>query len=532
MADTTETAVKAQLRKADRVWNDRTGWDAVYNDAYEYAIPNRKPGKTAGSKRIGMKLFDMTAPTSVMHGASTLVRQLIPPGQDPFILNTGPLVRSRLPVAQATELDRQLAVMAKQIYPFFQAGDFDAAMHTTAIDLFVGTGAIMPMRGPSIEEPLIFVNIPIDEMAIAVNAWGRVHFMSWRREAGYEEILTAWPDGNFDEDFRNKAKSDPYGPVLLYQDFYQLSNGWWRFVAYTNKSQDFIVTNTTRTKPVATPRFYRAPGEPYGRGPILMAMPTIKTANKAQEIALKGAAIQMLGIWGYRAGGTFNPDAVRVGPGEMWAMQSTGGLLGPDVSRLDPPNARMDIARMVIAGQQDQIREALLDHRIIDDGRTPASASQIAAQVHQNSQGHVGAYGSIVRELMPCVVARSIEILNDWGIMRMPLPVNELLYSVGVVSPMASALKADRLMATIQYVEMTNALFDLPHLDKVAKRQQLLDAIRLALMIDPELVPSEAEVQQAQQDENEQQAAAVAAEGAVRAAPQLVQAATQPQAAA
>jgi hypothetical protein len=68
-------------------------------------------------------------------------------------------------------------------------------------------------------------------------------------------------------------------------------------------------------------RYHRVPGEPYGRGPILLALPTIKTLNKAVELTLKAAAIQMLGIWGYRPGGSFNPDTVRLGPGEIWPMQ-------------------------------------------------------------------------------------------------------------------------------------------------------------------------------------------------------------------
>ncbi|MDZ7822572.1 MAG: portal protein [Ahrensia sp.] len=122
----------------------------------------------------------------------------------------------------------------------------------------------------------------------------------------------------------------------------------WQFAAFTEYCDEFIVSAFSKAKPIATPRFYRGPGEAYGRGPLMMALPTIKTANKAQEIASESAAIQMLGIWAYRAGSAFNPNAVKAGPGEMWALESTGGILGPDITRLDTPNARFDIAKMVI----------------------------------------------------------------------------------------------------------------------------------------------------------------------------------------
>lgn len=533
MSESTESPVAAAKRRSLRAWTDRSAWDALYTECYDYAIPNRRPGRKGRSKRLGMKIYDMTAPTSVMHGASTLVRQLIPPGQEPFTIEAGPLLKARLPEADVMQLNRQLSSASKQVHPFFKAGDFDAAMHTTAIDLFVGTGAIMPMKGPSIEEPVMFVNIPIDEIALQCDVFGRVFFVSWRTEATYEEIKRSWPNGTFSDAFNEKARNNPGQTVQLYQDFERRPDGFWRFVAYTETDCDrFIVSGITRARPIATPRFYRGPGETLGRGPLLMALPTIKTANKAQEIALKSAAIQMLGIWAYRAGGTFNPDTVRVGPGEFWPQQSTGGVLGPDVTRLDPPNARFDIARMVIGNQRDQIREALLDTRIVDDGGTPASASEIAARVQQASQAHIGAYGSLVREIMPVLVPRTIEILNEWGLVQLPLPLNELIYSVEVVSPMTQALKADQLMATVQYVELASALFATPGIDQLARRDRLREIVRHALQVDPELVPTEQEMAQAAEAQAAEQAAQVAGEAAVRAAPQLVQAANENEAAA
>ena len=526
MSASSDTPAGRQRKRADRAWNARTGWDALYTEAFDYAIPSRRPGNKNRSKRFGMKIFDMTAQTSVMHGASTLVRQLMPPGQDPFLLSAGPLLTSRLPQEQITELNRQLAAMAKHVYPWFVAGDFDAVMHTTAIDLFAGTGGILPMKGPSIEEPLKFVNIPIDELALQCDGYGDVYFVSWRTASTYETIRQTWKNGTFSEAFNSAHRQSPDTEVTLYQDFERLDNGFWRFVAYTSKCSDFIVQAFSRAQPIATPRFYRGPGEAYGRGQLLLALPTIKTANKAQEIALKTAAIQMLGIWAFRSGGTFNPDTVRISPGEFWPLQSTGGVLGPDVTRLDSPNARFDITRMVVGDQRAQIREALLDTRIQDDGGTPASASEIAAQLQQNSQVHIGAYGSCARETMPVVTARAIEILNEWGIIDMPLPINQAIYAVDVVSPMAQALKADRLMATVQYVEMMAALDQTPGLDRIARRARLQELAAAAMQVDPDLIPSAEEIAAARQAEAGERVAAIAGEAAVRAAPQLVGAAT------
>jgi hypothetical protein len=103
----------------------------------------------------------------------------------------------------------------------------------------------------------------------------------------------------FSTNFRDAAKTKPYEEITVFQDFYRLPDGRWRFCAYLEREDDFIVQETYRTQPMAAMRFYRWPGEAYGRGPVLFALPTIKTVNKAQELTLKAAAIQLLGIWGF-----------------------------------------------------------------------------------------------------------------------------------------------------------------------------------------------------------------------------------------
>lgn len=515
--------VAAHKARSDKAWADRSGWDSLYCEALDYAIPQRRPGRDPRSRRAASKIYDMTAPAAVFHGATTLVRQVIGSSQRPFTLTPGPLLRERLPARDIVVLEREMELQQRSVYPFFQAGDFDAAAHQAAIDLFAGSGYIMPMKGPSIEEPVKFIAISFDEVATARNMWGDTHLISWRCRATYDQVRETWRDGNFDDAFLQAAKGSPNREIELSQDFYKLPNGWWKFCVYAEKSQTFIHESVSRAKPVATPEFYRVPGENYGRGPLLMAGPAIKTVNTAQRIALQAAAIQMAGIWGYRAGGTFNPDNVRVGPNEFWPMHSTGGVLGPDVQRLDSATARHDVTRMVIGNLQDQIREALLDQRIVDDGGTPASASEIAARVQQGSQAHYGAFGSIMNEIMPVLVPRTMEILNEWGIIKTAVPVNRLLHEVNVVSPMAQALKADELQSMVQYVELMTGLMSNPMLPQAARTDVIEKAARQALMVTSDIVPDPAEIAASQAGQAADQVAAVAGEAAVRAAPNVVQ---------
>lgn len=519
------TPVDKQRARSRKVWEGRAGFDSIYQEAYDLVLPNRRPGGTGKIKHPTLQIFDMTGPNSAMHCAGEIQRQIFP-AATPFIAEAGPLLASRLPGDQLKVLNRALAGVANFVYPFFKTGDFDTSVHEMCTDLTIGTGVLLPMRGPSINEPLRFVCIPQDEVAVGQDAWSRVDFVSWKRMLGREAIVGAWPNGQFTDEFKREAKTRPYDEVALWQDFYRMPDGRWRFCAYLEKDGGFIVQETYRTQPIAVARFYRWPGEAYGRGPVLFALPTIKTANKAQELALKAAAIQMLGIWGFRAGGTFNPDTVRVGPGEFWPMQSTGGILGPDVQRLDPAGGRLDIARMVISNQQTQIREALLDTRVFDDGGTPASASEMALRAAQNAKVHLGAYGRLNRETVAVIVPRAMEILNEWQLLPELMSFNELLVTLHINSPMAAALKADELSASVNYWQLVAATVGPERVNEKISEARYLERARATMLVPPDIATTPAEEAAAVQANAERQAAALAAAMAEKAAPQLAAAAT------
>ena len=64
-------------------------------------------------------------------------------------------------------------------------------------------------------------------------------------------------------------------------------------------------------------RWLKAPGEIYGRGPVMKALPDIRTANKVVELVLKNASIAVTGIWQAEDDGVLNPDTVKLVPGAI-----------------------------------------------------------------------------------------------------------------------------------------------------------------------------------------------------------------------
>jgi hypothetical protein len=224
---------------------------------------------------------------------------------------------------------------------------------------------------------------------------------------------------------------------------------------------------------------------------VLTALPSIKTVNKVQELALKNFAIQMLGIWGYRSGGTFNPNTARLGPGEFWAMQSTGGMLGPDVSRLDTPMGNFNVANMVIGDLQQQIKNAMFDTRLPDYEGTPRSASEMAGRLQQRANIHIGAFGRLVNEIMPVIVPRVAEILYDFQMLPSVQQIDDLIVTVKVRSPMQAALNADRIAAIANYWDMVQAFAGPENAQLYLDRDKVIAQIGDGFQIDKDLIPDD-----------------------------------------
>lgn len=450
-------SLKDHKKRAAKAWQDRDLWQKFYDDAYEFAIPFRQPAARRGKAQQKIdRLYDATAIESAFRAAGQLHADLFPP--DFFKLAPGAVSKVGMAQADLDKLKAELGVITKLIAAFFENGEFDTASSEMCIDLLVGTGALFPLEGDA-TNPVRFVCIPFDELAIEIDAYGKVVAIYWKSKLTQRAIKNAFKDGNFPESFTRKDNM-PDEELEINQDFvFDPERKDWVFCAWLTDSEEPITEATYKTQPMAVPRYHRVPGEAYGRGPILLALPTIKTLNKAVELTLKAAAVQLLGIWGYRPGGAFNPDTARLGPGEFWAMTSTGGVLGPDVQRLDTAAGKVDVGQLITQELRLQVQSMLGDDRLPDKGATPVSATEIMARMKRIAQNYMGAWARIVNEVHPVIVRRVAEILYAQKIKGIPdLPIDTLLVKVDVLSPITAAIKAAAQSRIVDFIQLVIAL--------------------------------------------------------------------------
>lgn len=541
----------ALKRREAAAWAERDKWSAAYNDAFRWIMPFRRKAFSNAAQDLN-HLFDTTAIVSTFNGAARLHQDIFPPGQAFFRLQGGPLVKmfedGTPEGAQAREaFNAKLADLSDLLAPFFTTGEWDNACAELCLDLYVGTGVMLILPGDK-DRPVRFVTLPLEEVALEGGPYGDVSGLFWKVRMKRRAILAAFPDGEFSEAFDEAAEKEPDGEETLRQAFVldaasdhddaddppKRTHPKWRFAAWIDagESDQAIVSGSSRSKPFLSPRYWRLPGAVMGQGPAIFATPIAKTLNRTMELTLKAAAIQIVGIWGYRPGGTFNPDTARVAPGQFWPMQSTGGIMGPDVTRLDAASGRMDVSNIVLQELRAQMQQILHDERLPDSGATPRSASEVMARMSRLKQNHIGAFGRLINEIVPVVVPRVIEILYDAKLIDADLKIDQLLVALDVVSPMAQAMKADRHQPAVEALQLEGMVNGPQGPARRFKLDDMLPEIFRDAGVKPQWMRSAAELKQVDAQSAQQAQAAAVTQAALNKPKDFAEALQPPETAA
>lgn len=503
-----ETRKLKQRREAAK--KERDAFQPLIDEAYKYAIPFRRSNRDSGDgeKRVD-QVFDHTAIDSAFRFAGKIQQDLWPAGEDNFELEPGPIVTQK---ADRDALAKELEPITAVVKAFFDDGDWDMAFHEMALDLSAGTGAIL--MNPSDDSDKLWepISVPIDELILESGKNNAVSGIYWTRKMTVRELFDTWPDGNFSKTLKNLERQKATSDIEVHTDtIYDRKAKRWHLVVWCEKQDSIIHSEQTRTCPWLTPRYFRVPGETYGRGPVMLAMPTIKTLNTAARLQLQAAAIAMLGIYTAIDDGVFNPDLATLEPGAFWKVLRNGGAMGPSVSRF--PDPRLDLSNLVIKDMQMNVKATLMDQALPPDSGAVRSATEIIERVKRLASDHVGAYGRLVKEVVVPAVKRVIELAFNRALLTDTVDIDQLLIRVRVKSPIALARTAERVQKVIQWIEMVLQLAlarqNPSWADRIVKMEDALTELGRDLNVPERWIVSDNERQQ--MDERDQAAVAAAA---------------------
>lgn len=511
----TTTQLKSRREQARK---ERDSFQTMLDEAFQYAIPMRKSTRNSGTgeKRVD-QVFDSTAINAAIRFADKYQQDIWPPEQENFKLEPGPLVP---PGKERDRLAQDLHLMTTVCQSFF-IGAWNLAFHEMALDLVAGTGAILMNGSNEPGELWDPISVPIDELDLEAGPNNKVWGIFWTRKMHKRVLMATWPEGEYGEDIK-KLKDDAEVEVYIdtvWQPASQLraSAGRWHLVVWCDKQKDkAIYRSHSRTCPWLTPRYVRVPGETWGRGVAMFAMPEIKTLNTAKRLQLQAAAIAMLGIYTAVDDGVFNPDLSPLAPGMFWKVARNGGTQGPTVQRF--PDPRLDLTGLVVENMQATVKEQMMDSALPVEGAAVKSPTEILERVKRLASDHMGAFSRQIEEVTIPAVRRVMELAYDKGMLRGLPPIDQLLVKIRIKSPIALAREEARVQRIVTWLEMVTMLIANSGKPGGAERladvdEMLLDVAR-AMGLPEERLKTKDQRDQFDKDQHAQQLALAAASAA------------------
>lgn len=400
----------------------RRPWESVWQECYDHVLP-RTPG--AG----GPTLYDATAADAAEQLAASLVSQLTPAWSRWFALSPAPGVEDEAAMAPVLEQ------AADTLQQHLDQANFAVEIHQAFLDLVVTGTAVLAVeeQPPGAASAFRFVAIPLREAVLEQGPSGRLDTVYRTARLKEADIRARYPAARLPAWLTRRSSDDEEHAVPVIEATWP-ERGGIRFLAVLvpdDAAPVALAEGWFTESPFIAFRWLKAPGEEYGRGPVMKALPDIRTAQKVVELVLKNASIAVTGIWQADDDGVLNPANVRLVPGAI--IPKAVGSQG--LTPLAPPG-RFDVSQLVLDDLRGRIRNALLADRLAPPSGPRMTATEVVERSVETARLLGATYGRLQTELLTPLIGRCLAILSRRG--EIPMLVRDgRLVSLRYRAPLA-----------------------------------------------------------------------------------------------
>ncbi|MBQ3039668.1 MAG: head-tail connector protein [Alphaproteobacteria bacterium] len=376
------------LQMYKRALDMRDPWLRRWADARRYTMPETDDDTAT--------LFDATAMDAVDNLAASLYTLLTPP--ESLWLNLVP----------ESDLSPDAGTATDVLRANLNDSNFYTTVHQCYLDLVtLGTACLFMAENPiGASSAFSFTAIPMSDIAILPNAVFHTTSMSAR------DAMEKYPTWTVPANLRDTIKQDPDTPIKLVQSLVGTEFTAW-LDAGGDIENNIVATGTFETNPYLIFRWSVTSGEIYGRGPVLRALPDIKTANKVVELVLKNATISVSGIWMADDDGVINLNNISLTPGAIIPKAVGSSGLTPLTS-----GANFDVSQIILKDLRERIRHALLADRLGLLSEKEMTATEIMARNSDMMRILGATYGRLLHEFIRPLCERGLQILSRLGVIE------------------------------------------------------------------------------------------------------------------
>jgi hypothetical protein len=433
-------------------------WRTIYEDCYRYALPQRNlyegyyEGNVPGQNKMNM-VFDSTAIHSTQRFANRIQSGLFPPYKKWCRLEPG----NDIPPERRAEVQQALDLYLDKMFTILRQSNFDLAIGEFLLDLCVGTAVMLIQPGDDIN-PIQFTPVPQYLIALEEGPHGTVDNVYRKYKVRAEALSRQYPDADIPPSLQRTIENKPQEMIELTEAVIldtERKDYCYHIIHDATKSE--LVFRRMKNTPWIVARYMKIPGEVFGRGPLVTAIPDVKTLNKTLELLLKNASIACSGVYTAADDGVINPSNIRIAPGSIIPVARNGGPQGASLAPL-PRSGDFNVSQIVINDLRMNIKKTLLDDTLPPDNMSARSATEIVERMKELAQNLGAAFGRLITETMVPIVSRVLGIMDEKGLIQLPLKVNGLEVKVVPVSPLAKAQNLEEVNEVMQFFQIANAL--------------------------------------------------------------------------
>lgn len=396
-----EPMPEAVLASYRRAVSRRAPWEGLWRDCFDHCLPGR-PGQGA------VPVFDGTGPDAAEQLAASLLAELTPPWGNWFGLV--PARADALPPFSAALEDS-----ARQLGLEMDRANFAVEMHQAFLDLVIAGTAVLQVEenAPGEAAMLRFAAVPLLEAALDEGPSGRLDTVFRRQQLSIAEIRARFPEARLPKALSESTEGEPRRFAVIERVAPDSRGYAWHAVLDDATGQPLLLAGGRfATSPYIAFRWLRAPGESYGRSPVMKALPDIRTANKVVELTLKNASIAVAGIWQAEDDGVLNPANIRLVPGAIIPKAVGSAGLTP----LAAPG-KFDVSQLVLSDLRARIRHALLADRLGPVKGPTMTATEVLERSAEMARLLGAVYGRLQTELLSPLLLRCAAILRRRGLL-------------------------------------------------------------------------------------------------------------------
>lgn len=469
---TTDPKVKKLLERFAKAVSVRKNWEDMWQDCYDFALTQREGfyTTTEGENRMD-RVFDETAIVGVQEFASRLQAGICPAFMKFLKLEAGPSV----PEENKEDVAKGLQEIEDDFFDTINHSNFNQEMFETFLELSVSNAALLIEENDAPDNPVRFTAIPLLQLWVERDAFGGVGAVFHRPKIRAGDLMVKWPKAKItNPDLLQLIEKDPQKEVEVvcctYRDWTITTEEVNKLCVIVKTFEDPIyeeVFTGEGSNPWIIGGWSRSAGETYSRGPLLNALPAIRTLNLTVQLILENAELAISGMWQGDDDGVLNPDTIRLVPGTIIPKAPGSSGLQP----LETPG-RFDVADMIIEKMQHNVRKALYNETLGPREGTPPSATEVSERMADLARQIGSPYGRIMSDIIEPTVRRVLFIRRKQGAIKIPR-ISGRFITIRATAALAKAQRFDDINNERYFYQTMAGLFGPQMLALVAKPEEV-----------------------------------------------------------